>query len=193
MKKLIPLILLLSLLTSCGSEVSPASDTSSDTSSEVTTKVSETTEATPDTTAQTVKAEPYTVELDCGVSIAIGSDADKALKAITDKLGDALDYMEAPSCVHEGSDKVYTFDGFTVSSSPDADSNEYIAELTFISDAVGFSNGIMIGSTDADIEAAFGSEFEENFGVRKYTLDGAVLTFTLTDGAATAISVSAVA
>ncbi len=133
----------------------------------------------------------YECKLDNGVNITLGSNADEAVKALTDALGEALDFMEAPSCVHPGNDKVYTFEGFTVTTSPDANGDEYVAELSFLSDSVGFDNGIMIGSSESDVTASFGSEFEESFGVRKYSLDGATLTIIFSDDAVSAMSVSA--
>ncbi len=198
MKKLIILTLSLLLLTSCGT--SPAGDTTdvgnetSGQQSEVASSQPETTTAADTTTADTTSAAKTAVTYDCrldnGVTVTIGAKAGDVLEALTAKLGKELDYMEAPSCVHPGSDKVYTFDGFSVTSSPDADGNEYIAELTFLSDSAAFENGVMIGSSEADVTAAFGKDFEEKFGVRKYSIDGVLLTITFTDGAVTAMSVS---
>lgn len=196
MKKLILPLLLALCLTSCG-ETDVKSNTDGETTPNASIETSDTAEseitATPeseDTTALETQAEPYIAELDCELSIEMGSDAENTLKTITDKLGEASDYMEAPSCIHEGSDRVYTFEGFTVTSSPDGSGGEYIAELTFISDAVGFSNGIMIGSSSSDVTNTFGENYEEKFGVRKYISDNVSITFIFDNDVATAISVS---
>ncbi|MBE6613297.1 MAG: hypothetical protein E7632_12485, partial [Ruminococcaceae bacterium] len=109
-----------------------------------------------------------TVTLDSGAVIVIGGAANDTVS----KLGDHIDYMEAPSCVHEGSDKVYTYDGYTVTTSPDAAGNEYVAELALTSDVVALDNGVYIGCTLDEVKAAFGDSFEESFGVCKFTLDG---------------------
>ena len=132
----------------------------------------------------------YNCKLDNGVTIVIGSDAETAIATLTDTVGEYVDYMEAPSCVHEGSDKVYTYDGFTVSSSPAADGSEFITDVTFTSDAVGLDNGIMIGSSGDDVTAAFGENFEEQFGVRKYVSGDITLTITLSDNIVTSMSIS---
>lgn len=199
MKKLIPLILILALLTSCGAQPGTQDiPQTTDPQVESTAPTGETTEGAAgtlpaDTQTPVVDAPvnaAYDVELDCGVKLTIGNDAATELKKLTDKLGEATDFMEAPSCVHPGNDKVYTFEGFTVTSSPDADGNEYLGEITFTSDAVGFASGIMIGSSDADVTAEFGDDFEEKFGVRTYSTNGVKITFTFTDGAASAISVA---
>ena len=195
MKKILPLLLSLTLLAGCGAQSEiPETTDKTDPTAETTASDTEPTGTTAAETTQKAAAETkktaYDVELDCGVTVTIGGDAAAELKKVTDKLGKETDYMEAPSCVHPGSDKVYTFEGFTLTSSPDADGKEFIAELTFISDAVGFANGIMIGSTDADVTVEFGKDFTEKFGVRKYSVDGVSITFTFTDGAASAISVA---
>lgn len=201
MKKFISLFILTALLTSCGTQPgtqdmpnTPETTESSNSASETTAGGAAGTLPAEDTDLPVVDAPvnaAYDVELDCGVTVTIGAEAVGELKKLTDKLGKETDFMEAPSCVHPGNDKVYTFDGFTVTSSPDANGNEYIAEVTFTSDAVGFSNGVMIGSPDVDVTEAFGKDFEEKFGVRTYSTNGVKLTFTFTDGAASAISVSA--
>lgn len=199
MKKLIVLALALTLLTSCGS--TPASDSSDsaadtgDQSAEVTTSAPDTdapevTTAAADTTAAVKSDATFECKLDIGVTVIVGAKADDIIKSLTDALGEPLDYMEAPSCVHEGTDRVYTFDGFTVSTSPDASGTEYVTELSLLSDAVALENDIMIGSPSDDVTAALGSDFEEKFGVRKYSLDGISISITFTDDAVTAFSVS---
>ena len=51
----------------------------------------------------------YTCVFDSGISVKLGSPAADALAL----LGDYSDMMEAPSCVHEGFDRVYTYaDGY---------------------------------------------------------------------------------
>ncbi len=161
--------------------------TSSDKSAETT--VSDDS-GTTKTSKSAEKSEPYDCVLDNGVTVTIGAKAADSIKALTDKLGKEIDFMEAASCVHPGNDKVYTFEGFTVTTSPDAKGDEYVAELSFLSDAVGFENGIMIGSSEEDVTAAFGDKYEEKFGVRKYSVNGVTITFTFTDKAVSALSVS---
>ena len=94
--------------------------------------------------------------------------------------------MEAPSCVHEGFDRVYTYAGlYTVLTSPDASGAEYIAEISLLSDLVALDVSgtyLMIGSAESDIKAAFGDPAEDAFGVQKYNLDGANLTVTVDGG-----------
>ena len=210
MKLLLISSLLLALLASvsCQSEADTP-ETTETTSAETVETTAETTDETtaettqdtaaatsPDTGAAASDALPlnddgnYSLKLDNGVTIVIGSDAETAIATLTDTVGEYVDYMEAPSCVHEGSDKVYTYDGFMVSSSPAADGSEFITDVTFTSDAVGLDNGIMIGSSGDDVTAAFGENFEEQFGVRKYVSGDITLTITLSDNIVTSMSIS---
>lgn len=121
--------------------------------------------------------------------ISIGAPVGDTIKALDEKYGQT-DYMEAVSCVHEGFDKVYTFTGFTVSTSPAADGSEYITELSLLSDEVQLENGIMIGSTSDEVTSAFGRDFTEKFGVRVYELSGVKLSIIFTDDLVSALSFS---
>ena len=130
----------------------------------------------------TPAVDGYTCVFDNGISIKLGSPAADALAV----LGDYSDMMEAPSCVHEGFDRVYTYAGlYPVLTSPDASGAEYIAEISLLSDLVALDVSgtyLMIGSAESDIKAAFGDPAEDAFGVQKYNLDGANLTVTVDGG-----------
>ena len=134
--------------------------------------------------APAVAVEGYTCVFDNGLSLKLGDAAD----AIS-VLGDYSDMMEAPSCVHEGFDRVYTWSGlYTVTTSPNASGAEYIAEISLLSDLVALQAGdayLMIGSPEADVKAAFGDPAEDAFGVQKYIIDGANVTVTVDGGAVT--------
>ncbi len=194
MKKLTLLLLALTLAltVSCG-EVPPVNDDTSigDTDTETTASEAVTTDAVTEDTApadtvQVSKSSVFTAVLDNGVTVIIGGDADELISA----LGDSLNYMEAPSCIHEGFDKVYTYDGYSITTSPAADKTQYIAELSLLSDVVALDGGLMIGSDVSDVEAVFGTDFEEQFGVRKYTVDGAAVSIVLDGDTVSGITIS---
>ncbi len=168
-------------LGACGRNTNPTSDPANTTDA----SALHTTDSAQDTRPP-VAAEAYLCELDNGLSVRMGAEASAAIAA----LGDCIDYAEAPSCVHEGFDKVYTYNGFTVSTSPDANGREYVSEFSIQSDAVAFFNGVTIGSFADDVTEAFGADFEEQFGVRKYQLQNAVLTLAFDGDTVTAIAVS---
>ena len=195
MKKTLALLLLAALtasMLSCGND-STTSDTTDSVSGTPDTAVTEAavigdetaavTEAQTEAPAQNTPAvDGYTCVFDNGISIKLGSPAADALAV----LGDYSDMMEAPSCVHEGFDRVYTYAGlYTVLTSPDASGAEYIAEISLLSDLVALDVSgtyLMIGSAESDIKATFGDPAEDAFGVQKYNLDGANLTVTVDGG-----------
>ena len=195
MKKTLSLLLLAALtasMLSCSND-STTPDTTDSVSGTPDTAVTEAavigdetaavTEAQTEAPAQNTPAvDGYTCVFDNGISVKLGSPAADALAV----LGDYSDMMEAPSCVHEGFDRVYTYAGlYTVLTSPDASGAEYIAEISLLSDLVALDVSgtyLMIGSAESDIKAAFGDPAEDAFGVHKYNLDGANLTVTVDDG-----------
>ena len=195
MKKTLALLLLAALtasMLSCGND-STTPDTTDSVSGTPDTAVTEAavigdetaavTEVQTEAPAQNTPAvDGYTCVFDNGISIKLGSPATDALAV----LGDYSDMMEAPSCVHEGFDRVYTYAGlYTVLTSPDASGAEYIAEISLLSDLVALDVSgtyLMIGSAESDIKAAFGDPAEDAFGVQKYNLDGANLTVTVDGG-----------
>ena len=199
MKKTISLLLIAALaaaLVSCGGDAGTTADT--DTVGTDTQNPAITETQPPDDTAAVTEAvteapeqqttpavDGYTCVFDNGISLKLGSPAADALPA----LGDYSDMMEAPSCVHEGFDRVYTYSGlYTVLTSPDVQGKEYVAEISLLSDLVALDvNGayLMIGSAEADVKAAFGDPAEDAFGVQKYNLDGANVTVTVDGGAVT--------
>ncbi|MCI8388769.1 MAG: hypothetical protein HFE63_09915 [Clostridiales bacterium] len=196
MKKLaITLLIIAGLFTvSCGDNSTPNNTKDNDTNDTVELEVTDNTTGSDETTdtekvpetAKTSTSTTYECKLDNGNTIVIGTKAEDTIKS----LGEPLDFMEAPSCVHPGSDKVYTFDGFTVSTSPDAAGVEYITELSLLSDVVALESGIMIGSSADDVTAALGSDFTEKFGVRTYLIDDITISITFTDDYITAFSIS---
>ena len=161
MKKLLALLLAASIavtLAACGGESASTGDGSKS-----------------GTEASAAAEHPIT--LDNGKTITINGDADAAIAA----LGAHIDLMEAPSCVHDGSDKVYTYDGYTVTTSPAADGSQYVAELSLTSDVVALDSGLYIGCTLAEAKKVFGEEGTESFGVVKYELDGMTVSI-IADG-----------
>lgn len=152
----------------------------------------------PETELQTEPAEEPVAEtktglvcdLDNGVSVTLGSVTDDVIEG----LGKITEQAEAPSCLHDGTDKLYTIDGaYTVTSTAFSDGQERITQISFLSDAVGLlmpDGGVMIGSSEQAVETAFGTPDEEAFGVLTFNLDGGTATVVLTDGVVTALSLA---
>ncbi len=192
MKKLILKTVILALtltLVSCDNPSEQNVDSgNTDTTSKIESVSTEDSTDTTETTSIPDEIPGCTVlNLEGGITVTVGGTDE-----ILAQLGEPVSYMEAPSCVHEGYDKVYTFEGFCITTSPNADKTQYIAELSLISDTAAFEGGLTIGSDVSEVEDIFGTEFTEEFGVRKYILPGATASVIVDGDIVGGITVSAV-
>ena len=172
MKKTIFTLLLAAVMctaVSCGADETAdttapeAPETTADTADELASAISDVVET------------GYIVELDDGTTFVMGALADDTVAA----LGEPVSLTEAPSCLHEGMDKLYNFGSYTLTTSPDADGKARIQEISLTSDAVALADGLSIGSDKAAVEASFGTEYTDNFGVMQFSLDGADVSVVL--------------
>lgn len=165
-RKILSLILAaltIALLCGCTSE----QDADKGTSAPETTAAqqADTSAADVDTTVNDTETDDsMTVTFRDGTAIPLGAVADDVIP----NLGEPMDRLEAPSCVHPGNDVVYTYNGYTVTTQPDADGKNIVASVEVTSDAVALENGVTVNSTVADAKAAFGEEFTEAFGQITY-------------------------
>ena len=182
------------LFASCGSDA-PADSGASQTVSEPAVNPAEPAGSDDALTsgAEDVKAtrDVWVMNLDNGTGIPVGGEAAQILSS----LGDPTDLMEAPSCIREGFDRVYTYGGsFTLTTAPDESGADIVTEVTLLSDAVAVvENGVtvMIGSPVSDADAAFGDPADSTDYVRRYAIPGGTLTVTVSDGEITGISAGA--
>lgn len=103
---------------------------------------------------------------------------------VTALLGAPNDKLEAPSCIHEGNDTVYYYDGLEVTTSP-SDAGDYILTIQITSEDVKTEEGIGFGSSLDDAKAVYG-EYDAalsspDFGRYVFLRAGTSLTL-LTDG-----------
>ena len=166
MKKLF-YILLAGLLLSCTVSCGNAEPTVTDASA------ADAVSSATETTAETVRG--YVCMFDNGTSIEMGAPA----ADIVAGLGDPMNVAEAPSCIHEGTDRVYTFSGYTLTTSPDADGNDRIYEIALLSDAVMLEGGVSVGSPMEDAVKVFGENYTEQFGVLQYELENVKVSIVL--------------
>ena len=111
------------------------------------------TEGTDDTTADNSEQAQGTVEVSMDISdnfvfkyketeIRLGDKPDAVLSA----LGDAKNALDVPSCAHDGTDHVYTYDNIVLTVYSPADgSGDYISDVRVISDLVATPEGVEIG------------------------------------------------
>lgn len=128
----------------------------------------------------------YEVVLVDGRTVTIGEKADAVLSA----LGDYTDMFEAPSCIHEGYDRVYSYGSFSVTTSPDSDGNDIVSEFGVETDECVLEGGITIGSSIADIESVYGTDYTESFGFISYDFGGTTASFVTDGSAVTSIAFS---
>lgn len=122
-----------------------------------------------------------------GVEIRMNAEADPIVEA----LGDPISTFDAPSCAFQGTDWIYTYDGFQVNTYPLNDVN-YVASVVFTSDAVATPEGLEIGDTMEDMVAAYGEDYAEEYDQYTYTRGDSQLAVLLEDGTITSIEYLAV-
>ena len=77
-------------------------------------------------------------------------------KDVLDAIGGNPSYEESTSCAFEGLDKTYGYGGYYITTYPDGD-KDYIYSAWFVDDSVTTAEGIYVGSSKAEVEAAYGA------------------------------------
>lgn len=106
------------------------------------------------------------------IEIVMNQDASEVLT----ELGKAENYYEAQSCKHQGKEKVFTYEGFELSTYP-SDSKDYVKSIWFLGEETQTPEGIRIGSSIEEMKEAYGEEYTEEKGSYIYAEDGTLLTF----------------
>jgi len=140
--------------------------------------------ATPAPTAQTGGEqgnandgfEAYTFLVNDGaVNYAVQVNADMA--DVLAAVGEAQSYFEAESCAFQGLDKTYTYAGYTITTRPEGE-KDFVNSILLTDDSVTTEEGIYIGSSKADVVAAYG-EGEDTGAMLSYTKGDCTLSFIL--------------
>ena len=180
MKKLIALLLALTMmacLCACGS---------SEAGKETTTPTGKVEDTQPSNveTAPAVNDFVFTYK---GIDIEMNAHADGIIEA----LGEPKSYTEENSCAFIGMDKTYFYGSFYLQTYP-MDEVDYIYCLWIVDDSVETPEGIYIGASQADVEAAYGAESYN--GTNAYIITGrnTRLTIILENGVVSSIQYDAV-
>lgn len=132
---------------------------------------------------ETAAAQETTYDFLSGtVKVTMGEEAAPVLK----ELGAAKKTFEQDSCAYQGKDKVYTYDGFEISTYP-VKNKETIASVYFLDNTVATPEGIKIGSKKQDIINTYGKDYKEEFGVYRYTAGSTELVIYTTNDVVDAV------
>lgn len=108
--------------------------------------------------------------------VKIGMDMEAA--PIIAALGEPASYFEAPSCAFEGLDKTYSYGSFELDTY-EQNGKDYISGIFFCDDLIETPEGVCLFETKADMIAAYGETFVEEFGMLVYEKEGMKLKFIL--------------
>jgi len=180
MKKLLSIILIILVLTASVLCLFSCEDNSAKEDEQSAANTETAAETEEETSAETEEASlgeapqiTKTVVFSDGHSVTLGDAAD----TVSASCGEATDVIEAPSCINEGTDRVYSFNGYSVTTSPDESGSDYVASVELTAPEAVLENGISVGSAVSDAIAAFGDGYTESFGLYTYELDGFTVTF----------------
>lgn len=160
-------VMILMMLTACGggnnAEPTPEPSKAPD-------EITGTGDVTTPAPTEAVAAE-YFFEYE-GTKIQVGQEAAPVMSA----LGKENFFFEAESCAFEGKDRIYTYNGFELYTYNSGDT-EYIFSILFIDDSRKTPEGIGLGSSFADVTAAYGENYEKNFEQYSYINGATRLSF----------------
>lgn len=128
-----------------------------------------------ETTPETTK-DNYTFTYN-GTEIMLDADAEPVIAA----LGEAKSYTEEPSCAFDGMDKTYYYGSFYLSTYPMED-KDFVFSIWFVDDSLVTAEGIRIGSTQAEVEAAYGADCFAGTNACTQTKGESKLTILVADG-----------
>ena len=106
-------------------------------------------------------------------------------------LGEPDSYFEAASCAFDGLDKTYTYSGLEIVTYPDGD-KDFVSSVRILDGSVSTPEGVTIGSTQEEVAAACGADFQE-IGKQYVYADGdAEFSILFEDGKAISVEYVAI-
>jgi hypothetical protein len=179
MKRIISLVILLLLLTSCGGSETPAATNAPAPQQTEAAPEAPTPEApTPETPAEAdaPNADGYIFVYN-GENVYLAENMDTVLA----KLGEPRTTLEEPSCAFPGeSDRVYGYAGANIYTYPE-DGVYYVHTVNYMDDSITTPEGIRLGDSLEDVVAAYGDGYTEDNGQYTYTKGDTFLRFLIQD------------
>ena len=117
-----------------------------------------------------------------GVEIKLYAPAEPIVEA----LGEPKKYTESPSCAFNGLDKTYFYGSFYMDTYPE-DGKDFVYGWWFADDSVTTQEGLYIGASQAEVEAAYGADSFNGENAYIITRNGGTLTVIVEDGVVTSI------
>ncbi len=136
-------------------------------------------ETTGSQTGQQEKGFAFTYK---GTEITMHAPAEPIIAA----LGEPVKYTESASCAFEGLDKSYYYGSFYLDTYP-KDGKDFVYGWWFADDSVSTEEGIYIGSSQADVEKAYGKEAYNGTNAFVVKKAGGILTVILENGVVNSI------
>ena len=122
-----------------------------------------------------------------GTKIAMHAEAAPIIAA----LGEPKTYTEEASCAFTGLDKTYFYGSFYIQTYPIGE-KDYIFGVWFADDSVSTDEGVYVGMSQADVEAAYGAESFNGTNAYVLTKGKSILTVILKDGVVSSVQYDAV-
>jgi len=105
---------------------------------------------------------------------------------IVEALGEPKKYTESASCAFEGLDKTYYYGSFYLDTYPMGE-EDFVYGWWFADDTLTTEEGIYIGATQAQVEAAYGADAFNGTNAYTVTKGDTMLTVILENGIVTSI------
>ena len=122
-----------------------------------------------------------------GVDISMNAPAADILAT----LGEPKSYTEQASCAFEGLDKTYFFGSFYLQTYPGTE-GDCVYSLWLVDDTVTTAEGIYIGSSQQEVENAYGADTFDGANSFTVTKGDSILTIILENGVVSSIQYDAV-
>lgn len=192
MKKLICLILALTVtcaLTACGGDTTAPTHSNTPVATSTPDNAS-TTEAPTDASAtepqEPIFTDAYTFTYGT-TTIAMNDDTASFIAA----LGEPKSYTEEESCAFEGLSKTYYFGSFYLETYPDGNTDRVYC-VWLVDDSVTTEEGIYIGSTQQQVENAYGAQWYNGKNAYIVKTGDCILTIILENNVVNSIQYTAV-